>query len=559
MPDPKVKAAAKRLLGFVTGSRLLHTVLLTAGLCLFFQHCLTSERRETGAVGFALDDAWIHAAVARNFVEGHGWSIVPGRTLSVSTSPAWTLLVAASYFVVRDPIVSILLLSLLLMIGATVLFYLLVERFTGRPLLALAGGFLFFLNPIAIWGLASGMELPLVLLALLAVLAGHYFSEPDSRARLVLVPLLLAFAAVTRPELFLLIPLAILDTFYSVWVSGRDDAKRRALKTAIIQGAITLAALSPYFLFNVATGGRLFPSTYYAKTLVRGIGLSAALQSKNWAEIHRALVSDPLAQVSDIARTLLSHSPAVFILFVPGLLLFCKAFANKYTARGKLLAFAVFIIPWFMGMTSPTRALSNHADRYYVIFPPLVLLLSLLSVDFMMRQAKLVVVPIACVVLMLLAPWRTTAGTITYLVADVDSTERLYRQMGVWLKDNIDPQAKLAVNDIGGVAYFARRDLIDVMGLASPEIWPVLWRAAGQPQDMTRLRDYFRQEKIDYLLVSPKYYPAITRDAEVFQPVMKWEEDPKRSTRRTISPQVLYKVEWENERRQPERPDAAPG
>lgn len=549
MSDLDLKTRATTLLNFLARSRPLHIFLLTAGLCLLFQRCLTLEQQGAGTVGFAMDDAWIHAAVARNFVEGSGWSIVPGRTLSVSTSPTWTLLVAASFFVVRDPVISVLLLSLLLMVGATVLFYLLVERFTGRPWLALAGGGLFFLNPIAIWGLASGMELPLVLLALLAVLAGYYFSEPVSRARLVLVPLLLAFAAVTRPELFLLIPIAILDTFYSIWVSGREDAKPRAFRTAVVQGALVLAALSPYFIFNLAAGGRLFPSTYYAKTLVRGVGLSAALQSKNWGEMHRALVTDPLAQVSDLSRTLFAHNPAAFLLFVPGLLLFCKAFANQYTARGNLLAFSVFVIPWFMGMTSPTRALSNHADRYYVIFPPLVLLLSLLAVDFLLRRAKLVLVPILCVVLMVLAPWRTTPGAIAYLVKDVDSTERLYHQMGVWVRDNLDPGARLATNDIGGVAYFAPRDLIDVMGLASPEIWPVLWRAPGEPQDVNKLRDYFRQEKIEYLIASPRYYPAITRDSRVFQPVMKWQEDPKRSTGRTISPQVLYKVEWDKEQR----------
>lgn len=557
MSGPDVKTRAATFLGLLARSRPFHIFLLTVGLCLLFQRCLTLEQRDAGTIGFAMDDAWIHAAVARNFVEGSGWSVVPGRTLSVSTSPTWTLLVAASYFVVRDPIISVLLLSLVLMAGATALFYLLVERLTGRPWLALVGGGLFFLNPIAIWGLASGMELPLVLLALLAVLAGYYFSEPVSLARLLLVPLLLAFAAVTRPELFLLIPIAVLDTFYRIWVSGRDDARRQAWRTALIQSGVILAALSPYFIFNLVAGGRLFPSTYYAKTLVRGIGLSAALQSGNWGEIHRALVTDPLAQVSDLVRTLFAHNPAVLLLFVPGLLLFCREFANTYTARGNLLAFSVFVLPWFMGMTSPTRALSNHADRYYVIFPPLVLLLSLLAVDFLLRRAKLVVLPLACVVLMVLAPWRSTAGAVNYLVTDVDSTERLYHRMGVWIRDNLDPRAKLATNDIGGIAYFAARDLIDVMGLASPEIWPVLWRASGRPQDLGKLKDYLRREKIEYLLVSPKYYPALVRDKKVFTPIMKWEEDPRRSTRRSISPQVLYKVEWEHEQRPPEAPGVA--
>ncbi|NDC39199.1 MAG: hypothetical protein EBZ48_14330, partial [Proteobacteria bacterium] len=64
--------------------------------------------------------------------------------------------------------------------------------------------------------------------------------------------------------------------------------------------------------------------------------------------------------------------------------------------------------------------------------------------------------------------------------------------MPLWIKDNLDPNAILATNDIGGLAYFAPRNFIDVMGLASPEIWGALQRDYGQKQDLNKLENYLR-------------------------------------------------------------------
>jgi hypothetical protein len=114
--------------------------------------------------------------------------------------------------------------------------------------------------------------------------------------------------------------------------------------------------------------------------------------------------------------------------------------------------------------------------------------------------------------------------------------------MPVWLSQNLDPKAKLAVNDIGGIAYYAPRDLIDVMGLASPEVWPAIQRGYGQKQDVSKLRAFLKERGIEYIILSPKYYPELTRDTQTFTPMQQWAE--KYEHGRTISPQVLYKVTW---------------
>ena len=111
--------------------------------------------------------------------------------------------------------------------------------------------------------------------------------------------------------------------------------------------------------------------------------------------------------------------------------------------------------------------------------------------------------------------------------------------MGIWIKENLDPKAVLATNDIGGLAYFARRDFIDIMGLSSPEIWPALQRGYSEPQNLDKLIEYLRSQKVEYILLSPRYYPNFTTRTEIFEPVHQWAERYQHG--RTISPQILYK------------------
>jgi hypothetical protein len=519
---------------------ITHFTLGLALMLALFVDALSHQRALAGTVGFAMDDSWIHVAVARNFANGEGWGIVPGKMLSVSTSPTWTLLLSFFFLFFINPIKIAFLSSILSMAFASMLCYTLVWKLTERKTLACLALFLFVTNPINIWGVASGLELPLALATLMLALDAFYLSEPDSKMRRIWVPICCALAAVTRPELFILIPLCILDTGRVIYAStGR---MKEAIVTMATQAAVSLAALLPYFLFNLASHGKIFPATYYAKTIVRGVGLSAALADGSLKAVQQSMIYDPLRQVFQIIDMLKGQNVVLLLLVTPALLAFAKPFATKFTRNGLLLPLALFVIPWVMGMSSPSRLMSNHADRYFVIFPPLAIIMGCLSLKLLVDNARLRFLPYFCMFLMALAPWRTTQPIMRHIGIDAESTQRLYVEMPTWLRDNLDPKAKLAVNDIGGIAYHAPRELIDVMGLASPEVWPAIQRGYGKPVPVQRMREYLKQQKIEYVILSPKYYPELTDDKSTFEPIKEWREGYEHG--RLISPQVLYKVHW---------------
>lgn len=522
---------------------LIHFALIFGTLVIILRQTLTIMREMSGTIMFAMDDGWIHMSIARNFVEGLGWGMTPGKFLSLSTSPTWTLLVGLAYLVYPDPVRATLCFSLLCMTLASIFVYLLAAKLTGKNLLGLLGALVFIFDPVSLWGLGSGMELPLSALGLSALLYFYYSADSDSKTRTRLVPVLMALAAVTRPELFALIPVMIADT----WLSTRKiRGAGAAFKNALIQIGIIALCLAPYFALNIASHGMLFPTTYYAKTSVRGVGLGASLASGDAQRIMNSLIVDGRAQVFRAAQSAFAYNPLILLLLLPGLLYFSKAFSNSASRRGLLLPISIFFLPYMMGVGSPSAAMANHANRYFIVFAPLTAVIGMMGLNFFFERAKMTVLSVVMALGIILSPMRTTYAPLRHLGIDADSTQKLYVESAKWINENLPTNAVLAVNDIGTLAYFTKRDMIDVMGLGTVEIWPYLKRTSPGPVDAKKLRQYLKEKKVEYLMLSPKYYPDLTRDSKTFKPIAQWSETYEKEHGRTISPQIMYKVTWEN-------------
>jgi hypothetical protein len=65
-----------------------------------------------------------------------------------------------------------------------------------------------------------------------------------------------------------------------------------------------------------------------------------------------------------------------------------------------------------------------------------------------------------------------------------------------WLAQNTSQNTLVAAHDIGALGYFARRPLLDLAGLITPEIIPLL---ADEPA----LARYILASNADYLVTAP--------------------------------------------------------
>lgn len=80
-----------------------------------------------------------------------------------------------------------------------------------------------------------------------------------------------------------------------------------------------------------------------------------------------------------------------------------------------------------------------------------------------------------------------------------------------WLEENTEDDSLVAAHDIGAIGFFGKRNLVDLAGLVSPEVIPII-------RDEPALGAYINQRGADYLVSFPKWYPELVQEAElVFQ------------------------------------------
>jgi hypothetical protein len=77
-----------------------------------------------------------------------------------------------------------------------------------------------------------------------------------------------------------------------------------------------------------------------------------------------------------------------------------------------------------------------------------------------------------------------------------------------WVEQNLPPDARLAVHDIGALGFYVSNPLLDLAGLTSPEVIPFI-------RDEARLADYLDENSVDYLITFPSFYPQLTEGQEV--------------------------------------------
>jgi hypothetical protein len=76
-----------------------------------------------------------------------------------------------------------------------------------------------------------------------------------------------------------------------------------------------------------------------------------------------------------------------------------------------------------------------------------------------------------------------------------------------WLSANTPPDALLAVHDIGAVGYFSERRLVDLAGLISPEVIPII-------HDEDAVAAWLDRQNVDYLVTLKGWYTRLPVDKE---------------------------------------------
>ena len=427
----------------------------------------------TFRVGFPLDDSWIHLTYARNFAEHGEWAFRLGERSAGSTSPLWTILLSIGFLLDLAPYLWTFFLGWLTLTALGITAETAARKSVAayKPALPWVGIF-FALEWHFTWSAVSGMETLLHGIVLLAVLAALM----NGSRRYLSLGLLAGISVWIRPDgLTLLGPILFTAFFTETTWSARGQA---LLKTLIGFGVFFFF----YLLFNLALSGNPLPNTFYAKRAeYEAFWLSKTLAERLWNYLG-VIIASP------------------FLALLPGLFYWLKKTIERrnWGAVAGVIWFVGYVGIYFMSLPAYQHGRYIIPALTLLFFMSLVGTLELLA---RVRSNKRLVFLWQSVIVALSLTFSVLGARQNAL--DVYWVESEMVATAQWVRQNLPPDALLAVHDVGALGYFAPNPLLDMAGLIEPDVVPFI-------RDEARLEEYLTARSADYLIVLPGFYPQLT-------------------------------------------------
>jgi hypothetical protein len=399
--------------------RVFYLGLITCGLFAAFYN-------------WSYDDAFITYRYALNLSDGLGFVYNPGQRTLSTTTPLFTLLLAAGSSVWKDtPRLANIINAFSAGLGALFLFELCRLKnlsSAGWASLALYPTFPQLVTTI-------GLEIPLFLALCLGTMVFY------ERKNFSLSALFAALVCLTRPD-GVLLALVLLGHYLL------KERRMPPLKPILL----FVIFLLPWFLFTLIYFGTPIPVALTAKQHQGSMAISERFAPglltviKPYASHWVYWVEGGLALVG-IVTALLRHRQWTY-LFVWTALYFVT-----YTALG------VSRYPWYYTPLVPGFVIA--------------ICLGLALIEKFYQVAPNGALPIHSQAITAFVIFLLTIGQVDHLWqirSHPDNRIDIYRAAGEWLKDNTPEQALVGTLEVGIIGYYSHRPMLDFAGLLQPEI-----------------------------------------------------------------------------------------
>ena len=272
--------------------------------------------------------------------------------------------------------------------------------------------------------------------------------------------------------------------------AGLPDRLRHS---GVLLGTAVLPLL-PYFLFNLSTSGTIWPNTLYAKQVEYAAVLAQPFTTRFTQLLYLSL-GGPASGWRGVS------SP--HLLLLPGLIIAAWQALKADWAQRRLL----YLLPLFWAgghvlLYAWRLPVTFQHGRYLMPIMPiwviyglagwvLVLLYSSSEYDRTLWLGQQVA-RLSFTIIML---FFLLQGAFAF-AADVAIVEGEMVTVAEWLAKNTPPDALIASHDIGAIGYFAERPLLDLAGLISPEVIPLL-------ENEDALAQYIENSEAQFLVTAP--------------------------------------------------------
>jgi len=443
----------------------------------------------TFRIGFPLDDAWIHQVYARNLAQTGEWAFSVGENSAGSTAPLWSGILSIGHLL-KLPTT-----AWAFLIGWLLLWAVGTAGYSGFRLLcpsqktiAILVGIVMIFEWHLVWAAGSGMEtLLFALLALVVQLILIQFDDPGGNSRRVIVLLigiLVGISVWVRPDGITLLGPAVFVVLFNRNFKG--NRLRSFVYLTLGFGSI----FASYLLFNWILAGTFWPNTFYAKQDEYALLQQLPIWKRALDQMYLPLIG-------------------VGIILLPGFV-FLVYNSIKHRVIGEIAVW-MWILGFLMVYAIRLPVIYQHG-RYAIPVMPAYFLLGLVGVfsviDLRSSIALKRVVSRSWALLIgsvLLIFWIVGARAYALDVAIIESE---MVAISKWLAMNTDPEDLIAVHDIGAIGYYSDREILDLAGLVSPEVLPIIG-------DEKALAEFLDQNEAIYLVTFPDWYPYLADQGDI--------------------------------------------
>lgn len=443
--------------------------------------------------GLPIDDAWIFQTFARNLAQYGEVAFNHGIPATGASSSLWLLLLAPGYLLPIEPLLWTHLLTMLGAIGAGWMMLELAPLFIpreGTQWWAFLAAVLVVSEWHLVWSALAGMETPLfTFLSLLLVYLGM------RAAPAWLQGIVGGLLIVTRVEGVLLVGLIWLWNF-----------KRYVWRDRILMALSALVVVAPMLWVNWHIGGLLLPNTWAAKLLTVEQPQSGIFFLVEYAVMLLIGVNVLLIPAIFFVAQAPAAEKRPFLLPFTWIVLLLLTYVVAFPIVYHHLRYMMPTLPWWvlLGVAGTARVFLNNRAAGFLQLGLTGALSGALAIFGMYVYA-----------------WN------------VQNVNGQHVAVGKWLGAHTPVEMAVAAEDIGAIGYFSGRAVVDIQGLVTPEVLPLL--RAGKS-----LVPFLCAHSVEYLAVYPRLYP---RFANAFDPTPSYQAHLDLNT---INPDVnlnVYKVE----------------
>jgi hypothetical protein len=483
-----------------------------------------------GGFGFPTDTAWVRAVMARNLATGQGLCFNPGMPAAGAAGSSWIVAWALGGLVSGNYVAAAKVLGIIAIVLAAWFAWSITLDLVGDWRFAFIAGLVVVASPRMISQGLGGTEAAWAALWLMAAI--HWQAagwEGSSRIR-ACGAVALGIAALSRPELILLLPLALVDR----WVTAiKQDPRGKRFAGAMrglpeIAGAV--AVVGPFIVYNARAGGPLWeqPTLALRQPPIYAWPLTVlrSLATDNPVLLAAAVIGLPVAVL--FALRLRSRHPSLLLVLTTVAVLVAPQLIWRQASPDNAVFTATYLTPVIAVLGAAGLFLLYRTIRQWASARP-------------HRAGRLALsgsIAIACTAIFGFflhahsAEWRQH-GIQVRRVIDLQVC------IGKWAADHLATDASIASRDVGAIGFFSRRRIVDLGGTISPDALAYMGRP-GSPD--TNLLEYLDKARPSHLAIKPSDFPDLAKRADLLAPTITAVfRDPISGGETTMA---LYETPW---------------